>query len=120
MEERLDGAIDLLVALALLVDVADVVDDVPMEHLAQPLVGNARHDAEEQFEQIKGRDGALVPHEDEGRDARLADVAVELDGRGGDGHGHQISSTTTATAGSGSIAIAIGSPSSRIGALSQQ
>ena len=91
MEERLDGAVDLLVALALLVDVADVVDDVPVEHFAQSLVGYARHNAKEEFQQIEGRDGALVAHEDEGRHARLADVAMELDGRGWDGHG-QISS----------------------------
>mmetsp|Transcript_25476 Transcript_25476/g.73678 ORF Transcript_25476/g.73678 Transcript_25476/m.73678 type:complete len:439 (+) Transcript_25476:928-2244(+) len=93
VEEGLDGAVDLLVALALLVDVTDVVDDVAVEHLAQALVGHARHDAEEELEQIEGRDGPLVAHEDEGRDARLADVAVELDGRGRNGHG-QISSAS--------------------------
>mmetsp|Transcript_14655 Transcript_14655/g.42975 ORF Transcript_14655/g.42975 Transcript_14655/m.42975 type:complete len:348 (+) Transcript_14655:648-1691(+) len=92
MKERLDRPIHAFVPPSVLVHVADVVHDVAVQLFPQRLVGNGRHDAEEQLQQAEGFDGALVAHNDEGRDDRFADLAVEVEGRGGDGDGEFSSS----------------------------
>ena len=85
MEKRLDGAVELFVAFAVFVNVANVVDDVVVQGFAQDFIGNDGHELEEELEKTKGGHGALVSHENEGGDAGFADVAVELECGKGEG-----------------------------------
>lgn len=87
MEESLHASVDGLVAFALGVDVAYVVDDVLVELFAEAFVGYDGHDAEEEVEEAEGGEFTLVSHEDEGGDAGFAHVFVECECAGGEGEG---------------------------------